>query len=161
MEIADNQDQAVAGPARRWKPSLGKLKAKLSMKQSRDSFDFEQYLRTRTRSPLEARFHEEIQSVSHGAMTVEDVQRLCNEVHSKVEAMRVLLMRLDLKGHRETDRFTQHFSRIWRNTPRSDLGGAWPAEQIREESAHSKPVQVGRNDPCTCGSGAKFKNCCG
>ena len=23
------------------------------------------------------------------------------------------------------------------------------------------PVQVGRNDPCPCGSGKKYKNCCG
>ena len=24
-----------------------------------------------------------------------------------------------------------------------------------------QPVQVGRNDPCPCGSGRKFKMCCG
>ena len=24
-----------------------------------------------------------------------------------------------------------------------------------------QPVQVGRNDPCPCGSGRKFKACCG
>jgi len=24
-----------------------------------------------------------------------------------------------------------------------------------------KPKKVGRNDPCTCGSGKKYKNCCG
>jgi Holliday junction DNA helicase RuvA subunit len=25
----------------------------------------------------------------------------------------------------------------------------------------SKAAKVGRNDPCTCGSGKKYKNCCG
>jgi preprotein translocase subunit SecA len=25
----------------------------------------------------------------------------------------------------------------------------------------TQPVQVGRNDPCPCGSGRKFKACCG
>ncbi len=24
-----------------------------------------------------------------------------------------------------------------------------------------KPVEPGRNDPCPCGSGRKYKNCCG
>ena len=24
-----------------------------------------------------------------------------------------------------------------------------------------KPHKVGRNDPCPCGSGKKYKNCCG
>ena len=24
-----------------------------------------------------------------------------------------------------------------------------------------KAVKVGRNDPCPCGSGKKYKNCCG
>ncbi|MBQ8412376.1 MAG: SEC-C domain-containing protein, partial [Lachnospiraceae bacterium] len=24
-----------------------------------------------------------------------------------------------------------------------------------------KPPKVGRNDPCPCGSGKKFKKCCG
>ena len=28
-------------------------------------------------------------------------------------------------------------------------------------SAIRKPVKVGRNDPCPCGSGKKFKKCCG
>ena len=28
-------------------------------------------------------------------------------------------------------------------------------------SAPVKRVKVGRNDPCPCGSGKKYKNCCG
>jgi uncharacterized protein len=31
-----------------------------------------------------------------------------------------------------------------------------PAEPIRRD-----PAKVGRNDPCVCGSGRKYKNCCG
>jgi preprotein translocase subunit SecA len=34
-----------------------------------------------------------------------------------------------------------------------------------EEQAKAKPVRtgpkVGRNDPCPCGSGKKYKQCCG
>ena len=40
-----------------------------------------------------------------------------------------------------------------------------PAEFFVEESdAHGttvKPAKIGRNDPCPCGSGKKFKKCCG
>jgi len=36
-----------------------------------------------------------------------------------------------------------------------DTGGAAPAPQVREAP------KVGRNDPCYCGSGRKFKHCHG
>jgi preprotein translocase subunit SecA len=39
------------------------------------------------------------------------------------------------------------------------------AAQAAENQAKAKPVRigpkVGRNDPCSCGSGKKYKNCCG
>ena len=40
-------------------------------------------------------------------------------------------------------------------------------EQVEEsgDNAHTpvvnKTAKVGRNDPCPCGSGKKYKNCCG
>ena len=48
-----------------------------------------------------------------------------------------------------------------------------PSEQLRlsllkelAEAAPAKPVgekkpKIGRNDPCPCGSGKKYKKCCG
>jgi len=39
------------------------------------------------------------------------------------------------------------------------------AAQAAETQAKAKPVRtgpkVGRNDPCPCGSGKKYKQCCG
>ncbi len=35
------------------------------------------------------------------------------------------------------------------------------AEAISQRPAQVDPSKVGRNDPCPCGSGKKFKNCCG
>ncbi len=40
------------------------------------------------------------------------------------------------------------------------------AEEAEEEEAHHEPMRregekVGRNDPCPCGSGKKYKKCCG
>ena len=48
-----------------------------------------------------------------------------------------------------------------------NAGGEMPEEQTKESKAganhtfrRDKP-KVGRNDPCPCGSGKKYKNCCG
>jgi tetratricopeptide (TPR) repeat protein len=46
---------------------------------------------------------------------------------------------------------------------------AYCARKVKELKLKSKPKEipvavsfkVGRNDPCTCGSGKKYKNCCG
>ncbi len=44
--------------------------------------------------------------------------------------------------------------------------GAEAAMNAALSAAHTKPVvrdepKVGRNDPCPCGSGKKYKKCCG
>ncbi|MCS7033471.1 MAG: SEC-C metal-binding domain-containing protein [Phycisphaerae bacterium] len=46
----------------------------------------------------------------------------------------------------------------------SDSAGA--AEQPQGEAARPRTIvretpRVGRNDPCPCGSGKKYKKCCG
>jgi len=158
---AQHEENTTKEVGQRRKPLLRVLAGVLAATRRRKRFDLEQYLRTRKRSPLEARFHKEVQRFSHGAMTVEDVQRLCNEMHSKIEVMRVLLERLDLRGQRETDRFTYLFGKLWDHTPRVDLDGASPAEKLRDAPTASSSSRIGRNDPCPCGSGKKFKHCCG
>ena len=35
------------------------------------------------------------------------------------------------------------------------------AEHDAEESEPTRTAKVGRNDPCPCGSGKKYKRCCG
>ena len=44
------------------------------------------------------------------------------------------------------------------------IDGTFPEEQPEQDPRLSQPVsslKVGRNDPCICGSGKKFKKCCG
>ncbi len=36
-----------------------------------------------------------------------------------------------------------------------------PKEEKKQETVHRTEPKVGRNDPCPCGSGKKYKNCCG
>jgi preprotein translocase subunit SecA len=47
-----------------------------------------------------------------------------------------------------------------------ELGGApeqanVPERENRQETVRRGKPKVGRNDPCPCGSGKKYKNCCG
>ncbi|MBO7367286.1 MAG: SEC-C domain-containing protein, partial [Paludibacteraceae bacterium] len=48
-------------------------------------------------------------------------------------------------------------------TSRSDIMRA--GQQDTREQQKTQPIRaektVGRNDPCPCGSGKKYKNCCG
>ncbi|MGR5471371.1 YchJ family metal-binding protein, partial [Vibrio astriarenae] len=44
------------------------------------------------------------------------------------------------------------------------IDGTFPKEEPEQDPRLSQPVsslKVGRNDPCICGSGKKFKKCCG
>ena len=57
----------------------------------------------------------------------------------------------------------------WLDTSRPTLGGKKPSDEMDRESLFPNKVEtfrredpkVGRNDPCTCGSGQKYKKCCG
>ena len=56
----------------------------------------------------------------------------------------------------------------WLSTPRPSLGGRMPADLLQEggmfgkvETYRRDVPKTGRNDPCPCGSGKKYKRCCG
>ena len=57
----------------------------------------------------------------------------------------------------------------WLQTPRPALDGEKPAAVLdggrlfpgKVETFRREAPKVGRNDPCPCGSGKKFKRCCG
>jgi len=64
----------------------------------------------------------------------------------------------------------QELEEQWKKTPRPALGGKTPAELLdadptlvpsKVETYHREEPRVGRNDPCPCGSGKKYKKCCG
>jgi len=44
--------------------------------------------------------------------------------------------------------------------PRFNLFGLSEASQQLPTTLHSKKQKIGRNDPCPCGSGKKYKKCC-
>jgi hypothetical protein len=69
-----------------------------------------------------------------------------------------------------TDGALQELQDEWLETPREGLEGKLPKDLLdggrlfpggRVETYRREEPKVGRNDPCPCGSGKKFKKCCG
>ncbi len=72
-----------------------------------------------------------------------------------------------------TQAFAMNFLALWNEEvarlPRGEETTRWRAEvqeRIEEEAQELRkpylaPARPGRNDPCACGSGKKFKRCCG
>jgi uncharacterized protein YchJ len=62
---------------------------------------------------------------------------------------------------------------LYNNTRQWAIKGHTPNELFQEEKEYLKPLpsgplnipksnkKVGRNEPCPCGSGKKYKKCCG
>jgi len=69
----------------------------------------------------------------------------------------------------EMNEALQELQEEWLNTPRETLEGKRPAEMLdggslfpaKVETFRREEPKVGRNDPCPCGSGKKYKKCCG
>lgn len=63
----------------------------------------------------------------------------------------------------------QELHEEWLHMPREALEGKKPAEVLdggrlfpsKVETFRREAPKVGRNDPCSCGSGKKYKKCCG
>lgn len=61
--------------------------------------------------------------------------------------------------------FVQLYTDVQNNTRQWENKGYTPRElfYINEKNKRNipKPTKIGRNDPCPCGSGKKYKKCCG
>jgi preprotein translocase subunit SecA len=57
------------------------------------------------------------------------------------------------------------FEKITSNRRAEELGALAAGGDLHEdrpvEPPYRAPVKVGRNEPCPCGSGKKYKKCCG
>ena len=77
---------------------------------------------------------------------------------------------VDAEGEQEgREDLLQELHEEWLQTPRESLEGKKPADVLNGGSLFPRKVEtfrrempkVGRNDPCPCGSGKKYKKCCG
>jgi preprotein translocase subunit SecA len=88
----------------------------------------------------------------------EDTVRFCFNVTIQTDTTRKQIMG---KGEGRKEDFTDTA-----NEDEGDYSGGAPAaakvpERERKQETVRKGVTVGRNDPCPCGSGKKYKKCCG
>ncbi len=78
---------------------------------------------------------------------------------------------IELNEEMMEDPGTEALQNEWKSTPREAFGGKTPEEVMGSDPGgflpekiktfrHEEP-RIGRNDPCPCGSGKKFKKCCG
>lgn len=75
----------------------------------------------------------------------------------------------EFEGLNEVQKLMDHVTNLMNNTRLWALKGYTPNELAQEERATNpnkslepkKAVKVGRNEPCPCGSGKKYKKCCG
>ncbi len=72
-------------------------------------------------------------------------------------------------GQGEMSEAVQTLHEEWLDTPRETLEGKKPSEMLdggrlfpqKVETFRREAPKVGRNDSCPCGSGKKYKKCCG
>ena len=76
-----------------------------------------------------------------------------NMTHGIQEDTLMMLFHLNVQSAPERKQVAQEANATVENAEQSWKGNS-------KEPAKAKP-QVGRNDPCPCGSGKKYKNCCG
>jgi hypothetical protein len=73
---------------------------------------------------------------------------------------------VDLSSGNLNDPRLERLQKEWLSTPRDAFDGKKPSEMLSQaqgkvETFRRQDARVGRNDPCPCGSGKKFKKCCG
>ncbi len=94
----------------------------------------------------------------------------------------MLISKFLTEHNKNPQKISDIFTHIWNNFPRWELGGRIPSEMSNKMRAKGSPRQLnthitsftlpldieekvgqktGRNDPCPCGSGKKYKKCCG
>ncbi|WP_391204726.1 plasmid pRiA4b ORF-3 family protein [Psychrobacillus sp. L4] len=88
------------------------------------------------------------------------------------QVLQKFLTRFEMKDMEQLNQYAQVIFDIANNTRIWENRGHTPEELFQMEKHYLKPMpstflnvidggKTGRNDPCTCGSGKKYKKCCG
>lgn len=83
-----------------------------------------------------------------------------NEV-DKAEAIDIFLQAYEIQSEEERKIFTYELELFAKSIRRWSLKGYTEDEVEKDQSRVVNEVKIGRNDPCICGSGKKYKKCCG
>jgi hypothetical protein len=102
-------------------------------------------------------------------MDVKKIKELMESPQGKVMADFVVFCGekgVDLSGGNFNDPKIARLQKEWMSTPRDAFDGKTPSAMLsptlaKVETIRRQNPRVGRNDPCPCGSGKKYKKCCG
>lgn len=83
-----------------------------------------------------------------------------NEVE-RSEAIDIFLQAYEIESEQEREIFTYELDVLAQSIRKWSLKGYTEDEIAKEASRVVNVVKIGRNDPCICGSGKKYKKCCG
>ena len=105
-------------------------------------------------------------------MSIKQLQKMLESPQGKIMADLTAYCQeqgVDMSAMTDPKRM-QELEAQWKDTPRPAFDGKTPAEMLEEEpslipkkveTVRREEPRVGRNDPCPCGSGKKYKKCCG
>ena len=102
-------------------------------------------------------------------LNAEEIKNLIESPQGKIMADFLVFCRdkgIDLSGGNLNDPRIGRLQNEWLSTPRDAFDGKTPSDMLslaqeKVETVRRQSPRVGRNDPCPCGSGKKFKKCCG
>ncbi len=100
-------------------------------------------------------------------LNAKEIKNLIESPQGKIMADFLVFCRekgVDLSGGNLNDPRIEKLQKEWLLTPRDAFDGKTPSAMLAREKVETvrrQSPRVGRNDPCPCGSGKKFKKCCG
>jgi len=93
--------------------------------------------------------------------------KICHNIFRSASSMLAFENFLRNMPKQTSHQQTSAFGGSTTNEDKKPGGGSDMVSQAAEDLSKEKPKpkrtgpKVGRNDPCPCGSGKKYKNCCG
>ena len=89
----------------------------------------------------------------------EDTVKYCYNVTVETRTERRAIM--EAQGASKAEFVDDQEARVMQGQGQLPEGAQVPERESKPETVRRDAPKVGRNDPCPCGSGKKYKNCCG
>ena len=89
----------------------------------------------------------------------EDTVKYCYNVTVETRTERQAIM--EAQGASKAEFVDDQEARVMQGQGQLPEGAQVPERESKPETVRRDAPKVGRNDPCPCGSGKKYKNCCG
>lgn len=104
----------------------------------------------------------------------EQIEEMLNSPYGRVMGDFLLFCQergIDVSNFQDNQKTLKPYLNQWMDEPRASFEGKTPRAMVEEnpemmypekvETFRREQPKIGRNDPCSCGSGKKYKKCCG